>query len=183
MFEGASKGFSELYGAEATNWLKNLGLRDYGFNPPSVVEKMNEEIEVNSLEVKIKGLSSSPTKADFDKLENKFKAGLDENSLSAKELLIAPAMKEFKAFESTLSGLSDESKKKISEEWIYSKSDYFRLTKTKLMIEIAKAKFLTIVGKSWFQEFESREDNELTLLLDGYNTVCTVVDKQVTIKL
>jgi hypothetical protein len=51
------------------------------------------------------------------------------------------------------------------------------------MTEIAKAKFLTIVGKSWFQEFESREDNELTLLLDGQDTTCTVIDKQATIKL
>ena len=183
LFEGASKGFTELYGAEAAEWLKGLGLKDGGFNPPSIVEKMNEEIEVNTLEVKIKGLSSAPTKADFDKLEKKFQAGLDESSLSGKELLIAPAMKEFRAFEQTLSGLSDDSKNKMIEEWIYSKSDSFRGAKTKLMTEIAKAKFLTIVGKSWFQEFASREDNELTLSLDGQDTTCTVVDKQATIKL
>jgi len=183
LFEGASKGFLDLYGTEATEWLKALGLRDYGFNPPSVVEKMNEEIEVNTLEVKIKGLSTAPTKKDFDALEKKLQAGLDESSLSGKELLIAPAMKEFKAFESTLSGLPEESRKKMIEEWIYAKADSFRVAKNKLMVEIAKAKFLTIVGKSWFQEFSSREDNELTLLLDGYDTTCTVIDKQSTIKL
>jgi len=69
------------------------------------------------------------------------------------------------------------------EEWIYAKSDVFRKTKTKLMNEISKAKFLTIVGKSWFQEFESRDDNELSVDLDGTEISCTVVDKQTTIKL
>lgn len=183
LFDGASKGFLDLYGAEATEWLKGLGLRDYGFNPPSTVEKMNEEIEVNTLEVKIKGLASNPTKADFDKLEKKFEAGLDESSLSTKEGLIAPAMKEFRAFEATLAGLDDDAKSKMIEEWIYKKSDASRGIKTKLMTDIAKAKFLTIVGKSWFQEFKSRQDNELTLDLDGTEISCTVIDKQATIKL
>jgi hypothetical protein len=183
IFEGASKGFLDLYGAEATEWLKGLGLRDYGFNPPSTVEKMNEEIEVNTLEIKIKGLASKPTKADFDKLDKKIQAGLDESSLSAKELLLYPSMKEFKTFEATLTGLDDDSRKKVIEEWLYKKSDSTRGTKTSLMTDIAKAKFLTIVGKSWFQEFNNREENELTVSLDGEDLTCTVVDKQETIKL
>lgn len=183
LFDGASKGFLDLYGAEATEWLKDLGLTANGFAPKSIVEKMNEEIEVNTLEIKIQGLASKPTKADFDKLEKKFLAGLDESSLSGKELLLAPAMKEFKNFQGTLSGLDDDSRNKVIEEWLYKKSDSFRGAKTSLMTDIAKAKFLTIVGKSWFQEFASREDNELTLLLDGTDITCTVVDKQETIKL
>ena len=69
------------------------------------------------------------------------------------------------------------------EEWIYAKSDNFRKDKTTLMTQISKAKFLTIVGKSWFSEFESREDNELTLPFDGTDITCTVIDKQTTIKL
>ena len=182
MFDGASKGFKDLYGEEATAWLKDHGLRDYGFNPPSKVEKMDEKIEVNTLEVKIKGLASKPTKKDFQNAEKKIEAGV-EDSLSAKEALLAPAIKEFKAFEETLNGLDNDSKLKMIEEWLYNKADSFRKTKAQLMTDISMAKFLTIVGKSWFQEFESREDKELTLELDGENTVCTVEDKMTTIKL
>lgn len=183
LFDGASKGFKDLYGEEATEWLKELGLKDYGFNPPSTVEKMGEEIEVNTLEIKIKGLASNPTKADFDKAEQKLKAGIDINSLSGKEALIAPAIKEFLTFEETLSGLNDDSRNKMIEEWLYSKSESFRKAKTKLMTEISQAKFLIIVGKSWFKEFASRNDNELNVELDGNEITCTVVDKQTTIKL
>lgn len=183
LFGGASKGFLDLYGAEATEWLKSLGLKDYGFNPPSSIEKKNEEIEINTLQVKIKGLSSNPTKKDFDSLEKKLNAGLDSSSFSTKESLLAPAMKEFRAFESTLSGLDESTKDTMIKEWLYSKSDSFRKTKTQLMTEIAKAKFLTIVGKSWFQEFESREQNELNVSFDGEELICEIIDRQEKIKL
>jgi hypothetical protein len=181
-FAGASKGFLDIYGEEATAWLKETcGLTANGFSPKKTVEKMNEEIEVNTLEVKIKGLTSNPTKKDFENAEKKIIAGID--GLSGKEALAEPSIREFKNFESTLNGLDDDKKMKMIEEWIYAKSDNFRTTKTKLMGQISKAKFLTIVGKSWFQEFESREDNEMTLPFDGTDVTCTVLDKQATIKL
>lgn len=181
-FDRASKDFLDLYGEEATAWLKELGLTANGFSPKSTVEKMNEEIEVNTLEVKIKGLTANPTKKEFESAEKKIIAGL-ENSLSDKEALVAPAIKEFLAFEETIKSLSEDKRMKMIEEWIYAKSDNFRITKTQLMSQISKAKFLTIVGKSWFSEFASREDNEMTLPLDGANITCTVIDKQATIKL
>ena len=180
-FDGASKGFLDLYGEEATTWLKEIGLTANGFSPKSTVEKMNEEIEVNTLEVKISGLTSAPTKKDFESAEKKIIAGID--GLSGKEALAEQSIREFKSFESTLSGLDDDKKMKMIEEWIYAKSDNFRKTKTKLMGQISRAKFLTIVGKSWFQEFASREDNEMTIPFDGTDITCTVVDKQATIKL
>jgi len=181
-FAGASKGFLDIYGEEATAWLKEIGLTANGFSPKKTVEKMNEEIEVNILEVKIKGLTSNPTKKDFENAEKKIIAGLDD-SLSGKELLAAPAIREFIAFEKTISSLGDDAKNRMIEEWIYAKSDNFRETKTRLMGQISRAKFLTIVGKSWFSEFQSREDNEMTLPFDGADINCTVVDKMATIKL
>ena len=181
-FDKASKGFLDLYGEEATAWLKEIGLTANGLAPKSTVEKMNEEIEVNTLEVKIQGLSANPTKKEFESAEKKIVAGLDD-SLSGKEALAAPAIREFIAFEKIIASLPEDKRMKMIEEWIYAKSDNFRITKTKLMGQISKAKFLTIVGKSWFSEFESREDNEMTLPFDGEDITCTVVDKQETIKL
>ena len=181
-FDGASKRFLDLYGEEATAWLKEIGLTANGFSPKKTVEKMNEEIEVNTLEVKIKGLTANPGKKDFESAEKKIIAGLND-SLSGKELLASPAIEEFRRFESTLAGLDDSQKTKMIEEWIFAKSDNFRKEKTRLMTKISKAKFLTIVGKSWFSEFESREDNEMTIPFDGADITCTVIDKMTTIKL
>jgi len=181
-FDGASKGFLDLYGEDATAWLKEIGLTANGFSPKSKVEKMNEEIEVNTLEVKIKGLTANPTKKEFESAEKKIIAGLDD-SLSGKEALAAPSIREFIAFEKTISSLPEDKKSMMIEEWIYAKSDDFRKTKTKLMGQISRAKFLTIVGKSWFSEFENRDQNEMTIPFDGTDITCTVIDKQATIKL
>lgn len=182
-FDGASKGFLDIYGEDATAWLKETcGLTANGFSPKKTVEKMNEEIEVNTIEVKIKGLTSNPTKKDFEAAELNIKAGTDTN-LSTKQELAAPAVREFLAFEKIIESLPEDKKIKMIEEWIYAKSADFRKNKAKLMEEISKVKFLTIIGKSWFSEFESREDNELVLDLDGTDISCTVIDKQTTIKL
>lgn len=181
--DGANKGFLDLYGAEATEWLKELGLRDYGFNPPSSIEKSGEEIQVNTLDVKIKGMASVPTKADIEKVEAKLAKGVDLDSLTDKEMLVAPAILEFQSFEKTLTGLSDEMKTKMTREWLYSKAESFRKTKTVLMNGISKGKFLCIVGKSWFVEFKSRDEKSMTLTLDDKDILCSVEDKMETIKI
>jgi hypothetical protein len=183
LFDGANKGFLDLYGVEATEWLKGLGLRDYGFNPPSTVEKTGEEIFVNTLDVKIKGMASSITKADFEKVEKKIKEGVELSKLTDKEMLAAPAILDFINFENTLSGLNEETKSKVIQEWLYSKSEAFRKTKTQLMNDISKAKFLIIVGKSWFYEFKSRDEKELTITVDDKDLSCSVVDEMTKITL
>ena len=100
---------------------------------------MNEEIEVNTLEVKIKGLTSNPTKVDFENAEKKIIAGID--GLSGKQALAAPAIREFLSFERTIDGLQEESKMNIIKEWIHAKSENFRIRKNELMSEISRARF------------------------------------------
>lgn len=178
----ASKGFLDIYGQEATEWLKELGLTANGFSPKSTVEKKNEEIKVNTLEVKIQGLSSNVAKKEFEAAEKKIIAGLDD-SLSKKEFLAAPAIKEFIAFEKLIEGLPEDKRKKMIEDWICAKSDSFRINKTNLMRKISRVKFLTIVGLSWFSEFENKEDNKMTINLDGEDTICTVISEQEIIKI
>ena len=177
LFDNSSKDFVELYGKEATDWLATLELKSYGFNPPSTVEKQGEEITVNTLEIKIDKLSSSFTKKDFDSLESKLKVG---TSLTPKEALMEPALKEFTNFQDSLKGVDGT---KITEDWLYQKSKNFRVTKNKLMTDISKAKFLTIVGKSWFKEFTDRSQNEMTLKIDSKDIKFLVEDKQTVIKI
>lgn len=177
IFQNASKGFMDLYGKEATDWLATLGLKDYGFNPPKTVEKQGEEIVVNTLEIKIDKLSTSVTSKDIESAEKKIDT---KGALTPKEALLEPAINEFRQFQATLKGTDVN---KLTEDWLYQKGKNFRVHKNKLMTEISKAKFLTIVGKSWFKEFTDRSQKEMTLTLDSKDVKFTIEDKLTTIKL
>ena len=177
LFKNASKGFMDLYGKDATDWLATLGLKDYGFNPPKTIEKQGEEISVNTLEIKIDKLSSSVTAKDIESAEKKMSTGV---ALTPKESLIEPYINEYNQFQKLLSGTNSD---KLIEDWLYQKSNSFRGSKSKLMTDISTAKFLTIVGKSWFKEFTDRSQKEMTLSFDSKDVKFTVEDKISVIKL
>ncbi len=176
----STKGFKENYGEEAAAWLKSLGLADYGFNPPSTLEKSEEETFVNTLEVKIKGLTLPNTKKDFDSVLSKLENG---NELTGREQLLVPAIQEFQTFEKLTDGLTDEKKQAMVEEWVSEKSKSFRSEKTRLMNSVSKSKFLTIVGKSWFSDLESREEKKMILEMDNEEREFIIEDKLSKIKI
>ena len=175
-FQNTSKGFSEQYGKEATEWLATFGLKDYGFNPPKSVEKQGEQIDVNVLEVKIEKMSTTPGKKEIESAERKINA---KEPLTPKEALAENAIKEFGQFTGLIKEIANQDK--MLEDWLYQKSKFFRTEKNRLMSEISKAKFLTIVGKSWFMEFSDRNQNEMTLNLDSQDVKFKVEDKIETI--
>lgn len=181
LFKNASREFKEIYGEEATTWLETLGLKASGFNPPKSIEKSNEEIVVNTLDIKIEKLSSSITKKDIESAETKLTSKV--GGLTPKESLLEPSINEFEQFQTTLKGLKEEEANKLIEDWLYQKSKSFRGMKSKLMTEISKSKFLTIVGKSWFIEFTDRSQKEMTLKIDNKDIKFTVEDKLTTVKL
>lgn len=178
LFNNASKKFKETYGEEATAWLESLGLKEGGYSPAKLVEKSGEEIVVNTLKIKIEKLSSPVTGKDIESAETKIKAGV---SLTPKESLVEPYIKELTQYKSLLP--ESEESDKLLEDWLYAKSKNFRNHKTKLMTEISKAKFLTIVGKSWFKEFTDRSQKEMTLDIDSKPIKFTVEDDMKTVKL
>jgi len=163
--------FINLYGEEETNWLKELGITANGFNPPSTLEKTGEEIFVNSLKIKIGGLTLMTAEKDFQKVLEKYKKG---ESLSARESLLLPAIEEFENFMKSMKDIEDD---KLIESWIDKKSKLFRKRKNQLMNEISKSKFLCVVGKSWFKEFSSRDEKEMTLNIDGQDIKFELDDK------
>jgi len=175
-FKNTSKGFVEQFGKEATEWLATFGLKDYGFNPPKSVEKQGEQIDVNVLEVKIDKMSTTPGKKEIESAEKKINS---KDSLTPKEALVENAIREVSQFTGLIKEVTNQDK--MLEEWLYQKSKFFRTEKNRLMSEISKAKFLTIVGKSWFKEFSDRSQNEMTLNLDSQDVKFKVEDKIETI--
>ena len=173
-----SKKFVDTYGEDATKWLVELGLKEYGIYPPSAVDKEFEEIQVNSLKVKVKKLTLIKSSKDIEKVIVKLDEGKE---LTPREKMLLPAIQEYKDFERLNEGIDDDS---IFENWIQQKSKLFRREKARLMTSISKAKFLTIVGKSWFTEFKDRSEKELTLKLgeEDEEVQFTIEDKMETIK-
>lgn len=169
--------FVEQYGEDATNWLKELGITPSGFNPPSALEKTGEEMLVNSLKVKIDKLTLMTAEKDFLKVLEKYK---NKESLTPRESLLIPAIEEFETFMKSMDGIEDD---KLVITWIDKKSKLFRKRKNQLMNQISKSKFLCIVGKSWFKEFNSRDEKEMTLNIDGNDIKFELDDKMETIKL
>lgn len=163
--------FVEKYGEEATAWLKELGITASGFNPPSTLEKTGEEIFVNSLKVKIGGLTLMTSEKDFQKVLEKYKNG---ENLTPREALLKPAIEEFESFMKSMKDIDDN---KLIESWIDKKSKLFKKRKNQLMNEISKSKFLCVVGKSWFKEFKSRDEKEMILTLDGQDVKFELDDK------
>jgi hypothetical protein len=177
LFKGIDKNFEEKYGKEATEWLASLGLKDSGFAPAKLVEKAGEEIVVNTLEIKIDKLSTKNSAKDVEATEK----ALDGNApvTGRQELLVAP-IKEYRDF---VASLKDPNDMDAIKSWLYEKSRSFKTQKTRLMTEISKSKFLTIVGKSWFKEFTDRSQKEMTLKLDSKDIKFIVEDKMSTVKL
>jgi len=169
--------FVEQYGEEATAWLKELGVTANGFAPPTTLEKTGEEIFVNSLKVKVGGLTLMTSEKDFLKVLDKYKKG---EVLSSREALLLPPIEEFETFMKSMKGIEDD---KLIESWIDKKSKLFRRRKNELMNEISKSKFLCVVGKSWFKEFKSRDEKEMTLKLDGNDVKFELDDKMEKITL
>jgi hypothetical protein len=169
--------FVEQFGEEATNWLKELGITPSGFNAPSTLEKSGEEILVNSLKVKIDKLTLMTSEKDFQKVLEKYKKGED---LSPREALLKPAIEEFETFMKSMKDVDDE---KLIVSWIDKKSKLFKKRKNQLMNEISKSKFLCVVGKSWFKEFKSRDEKEMTLNIDGTDIKFELDDKMEVVKL
>lgn len=177
LFKNVDKSFKDIYGEEATKWLESMGLKSYGFSPLKTIEKSGEEIIVNTMTIKIDKLSTSMAAKDVEATEKKVDAG---EEVTGRQTLLVPAIKEYKKF---VAGLKDPNDLQSIQDWLYAKSQGQRSVKSRLMTEISKSKFLTIVGKSWFKEFTDRSQKEMTLNLDSQDIKFIVDDKLSTIKL
>lgn len=171
-----TKGFAELYGADGAEWLKELGLMPYGYNPKKVAEKTGEEQSVPALDVKILKASLPSGKAEIEKVIAKIQKGV---ALSPRENWFAQAIKDYVDFMRLTKGVNDQ----IAVEWINEKSKAIDKERRKLISEIAQAKFMIIVGKLWFSEFKSRAEKTLSLKLDGQDFNFELDDSEEIIKL
>lgn len=179
-FDNVSLDFASLYGAEGAAWLKEFGLTPNGYNPKVTQEPSTEETLVNTLSVKVDKMTVPNTKKDFESILTKIEKGL---GLTPREKLLEGPIKEFQAFEKMSDGVSDDAKKTLIDTWLSERSKDIRKEKTRLMNDISRVQFTTIVGKSWFSDLDGRDEKEMILELDGEERKFIIADELETIKL
>jgi len=164
LFPKTSKGFAELLGDEAAAWLKEVGITDYnGFSPKVVSAEAQDFYMSVVLDTKIKGLSSLPK---VDAVVAKIESGAD---LKLSEYVMSDAIKKYQAqLESDMyKTLNEEQQKGVLKTYLETKSGILNKQRRKILQEIAQIKFSLILSKKWFTEFQSFDENTLSLNIDG----------------
>lgn len=164
LFPKTSKSFVDMLGVEEAAWLKTVGITDYnGFNPLTDTEEATDFYMSVNLATKIKGLSSLPKVVDVQK-----KIG-NGATFKLNEWVMVDALKKYHAqMDSDLyQSLSDEQKIGVLKTYLITKSDLLNKRRRTVLQEIAEIKFALILSKKWFTEFQSFDENQLTLKLDG----------------
>lgn len=177
-FEKRSVAWDVHYTTEGANWLKELGLTEWGgFSPASRKTEPTDMYVAKEFLVKIAGCSSIP--AVNEKLLAKVRAG---GSLTKSESLLAPAIKEADGFIATaLHGAPDPDA--LLKVWLEGKMKVAKNTVRHLIKEMAKVKFSIMVGHTWFAEFASLDENAMSVTVDGVAYDCSAELRDVEIKI
>lgn len=170
-----SEGFSVVYGEDATAWLKEIGVTDYnGFNPPSDSVPMTDVYTATEMKISIKGLSSLPSVNDVLK---KMDAG---KSLTLRESLLEPAIKEVKNFMDSPLCKNSTTKDELIKTWLKSETNNVIAQVRDAINKISRTKFAIILGHVWFNDLAVGETT-MNLSVGGKDITVTadVVEKEI----
>lgn len=168
--EKRSEGFSILFGADAADWLKDIGITDYnGFNPKSEKEVSGDVYMSKQMEISVAKLSSLPKVED---VITKMKSG---KALTLRESIMVPAINAYNAVSTTMTGEELQS-------WLKKEADFAIANVRKLNLEISKTKFAIIVGHVWFNDL-SADQNSLEITANGLTVTVTadLTEKEIAV--
>jgi hypothetical protein len=168
-FPRVSKGFVDLYGEEAEKWLKELGITQFnGFAPKTTAAEGSDVYMAVELKTKIAKHSSLPK---VDVVIDKVLAG---KSLTAAEKLMAIAINDYESQISSpiYTSLVDQKlKDEVLSNWLSKAKLAVRKDRRQLLQDIAQIKFALILSKKWFEEFDSFDENKLSMDMNGSGEV------------
>lgn len=157
-----------LYGAEASAYLKELGLTEYnGFNPKTVAEKFEDCYKSIELNVTLKGVSSLPSIADVEKKLASNKA------LTLRESLVNEGLKLYNAFIESDTYKKAANPDELLKIWLATETKAIVQKVRALNTELAKVKFAIVIGHAWFKEFASYEENSMEMPVLGTTVLVT----------
>lgn len=156
-----------VFGEPAAAWLETLGIRDYGFNPPSTRAESTDVYISKEMPIKIASYSSLPS---LNKVNEDFSKGKKLNPAAA---LIAKYISEVESVKA-------EKSESDFLEWLKNEQTQNLVEKNKLMREMSVIKFAIIVGQTWFSDYESG-DKVVSYKGVDYTVSTELVEKEVNI--
>lgn len=155
-----------LYGEDATEYLKGLGLTTFnGFSPLSTTVKSGDYYIAPELKIDVKGLSSLPKVEDVEK---SIAAG---KALKLSEFLMAPAIKRIADFMASPIYKSAADGTAVLAAWLKSETEAL-VKKTREAQELlAGQKFAIVVGHAWFSDLTTMGEGSLDINVVGYGPV------------
>ena len=152
--------------AEQEAYLEGNGIKKGIFNPPSDKGDATDHYFAKEFDIKIKDHSSLP------KVEEVIVARTGKKALTPTKALVASGVE---LFEKNTVGADAKKKLAAVKSLISQHKAELRTVRT----DIQKTKFAVILGKRWFDEFTSREDNKLTV--DGREFTISVREVKVEV--
>lgn len=168
-----SEGYAAQYGEEIAGWLKELGLTDFtGFQPPKTTQAEASDFYMGKeLKVSLKGFSSLPSLKEA------------KGKKTASAVLMHPSIKEVDDFLASDAYTKASDKDTVLGQWLDRKAGEAKQKCRKLIYDIAQTTFGLIVGQVWFKEFNSLEENTMTITCDGQSIDCKAEMREIEIKI
>lgn len=142
-----------VYSQEAVDYLKAHGITDSGFRPETSKGQPSDWYIAQTIEIKAGGLSTIPTIEAVEKVMQAGKKLTPAQQLVAKSLTIVD--------KAATDQMPDALKKALLDNEIRVRQNQLKGHRE----YIQRAKFAVILGKRWFSEFASRQEN--VLIVDG----------------
>lgn len=155
---------------EALAFISSLGISEFnGFSPRVEASETTDSYIACYLKTKVAKFSSVPKIDDVVKKIN------ENKNLTPSESVVKSEMDKFYAVASSAvyEGISEKSKKEIEEKIADTYFFDYNEKRKLLLSEKAKIIFSLIMTRSWFKEFASMDENEISVeVFEGLSTTC-----------
>ena len=144
---------------------QGINTKTGSFEPPTKQAETTDFYMAKEFAIKIKGLSSLPK---IEVVAEKMKAN---KKLTTSDTLVATGV--------TLYTSEKFKSEREKEDWFDNTMASLKESLGKIRRQVQETKFSVLLGKRWFVEFTSREEN--TLSIDGYDFTISLTEKKVPI--
>jgi hypothetical protein len=166
------------YGEVAAKWLLEQGFGYNGYAPPHTTQAESTDVYMGKeLEVSVPGYKSLPKVAEVrDRIASKKKQ-------TTPGVLMSEYVEEVEKYLASDEYTKAADKDAAFKVWIEAKAKGSIQKARQLMYQMACTKFSVVIGQIWFREFSSLDETTLKLKLGGNDIECSVVMKEVEIKI
>lgn len=166
------------YGEVAAKWLLEQGFGYNGYAPPHTTQAEATDVYMGKeLEVSVPGYKTLPKVSEvWDRIASKKKQ-------TTPGALMAPYVDEVEKYLTSDEYTGTSDKDAAFKAWIEAKAKGSVQKARQLMYQMACTKFSVVVGQVWFKEFSSLDETTLKVKLGEIDIECSVVMREVAIKI